>query len=94
MSVFKQLASSVFRRFGFEVRRFPPSPQSLLLHYFTMEAGLSRARARGIEIGTVIDVGASNGCWTELCLKFYPEAFFYLIEAQSLHEPALRALTQ
>ena len=40
-------------------------------------------------IATVIDIGASNGMWTEECLVFYPEAKYLLVEAQQVHKPSL-----
>jgi FkbM family methyltransferase len=55
----------------------------------SMEAAIARSKNRGIEIATVIDVGASDGSWSELCLKHYPDAFYLLIEAQQIHEPQL-----
>ena len=44
---------------------------------------------KNIEIKTVIDVGASNGCWSEAVMKFYPKANYYLIEANNFHNKAL-----
>lgn len=60
----------------------------------SLEGALQRCRARGMQIGTVIDVGASNGMWTEKCVKFFPDAAYFLVEAQSPHEPYLRRLKQ
>ena len=57
-----------------------------------MEDGIKRCRNRDIEIKTVIDVGASNGCWTKLCMKYYQDSYYYLIEAQKAHEPSLNIL--
>jgi FkbM family methyltransferase len=59
---------------------------------FTMEGGLMRTRDRGIQVGSVIDVGASDGRWTRLCMKHFPNAAYLLVEAQPIHEPALRTL--
>ncbi|MBN2144904.1 MAG: FkbM family methyltransferase [Candidatus Aureabacteria bacterium] len=56
---------------------------------FSMEAAIKRCKTRGIKIETVIDVGASNGSWSELCLKHYPNSFYFLVEAQIIHEPQL-----
>ncbi len=46
--------------------------------------------ARGHQIQTVIDVGASNGMWSDIARTVYPQAHYLLIEAQTLHEKALR----
>lgn len=59
---------------------------------FTMTEGLRRCSKRGIPIRTVVDVGASNGNWTQLCRSFFPEAYYFLVEAQPCHEADLRKL--
>ncbi len=41
------------------------------------------------DIKTVVDIGASNGMWSDLCMKFYPSVNYLLIEAQQVHKPAL-----
>jgi FkbM family methyltransferase len=60
----------------------------------TMEGVIERIARRNIKINTVIDIGASNGSWSELLLKRYPLAQYLLIEAQPVHEPALRQFCQ
>ena len=58
----------------------------------TMAGALAHFAPR-FQVATVVDVGASNGCWTEMALRHWPEARYLLIEAQrDPHEPALRAL--
>lgn len=59
---------------------------------FTMEEGLRRCSKRGIPIETVIDIGASNGSWTQLCKQFFPDAYYFLVEAQPCHENDLKKL--
>lgn len=49
--------------------------------------------ARRLSIGTVIDVGASNGSWTHTARQFFPNCQHLLIEAQPVHQPALREYT-
>jgi FkbM family methyltransferase len=53
---------------------------------FSMFAALKRCIDRGININTVIDVGASDGSWTRDCLKILPSADYLLIEAQEPHK--------
>ena len=60
------------------VTRFLSTPSALL-----------RAKKRDTCINTVIDVGASNGSWSLSAMKYYPEAFYFLVEAQKPHEEAL-----
>jgi len=44
---------------------------------------------RGLEISTVIDIGASNGSWSKELMPLIPHADYVLIEAQRSHENAL-----
>lgn len=60
---------------------------------FTMEAAISRCVSRGLTVNTVIDVGASNGCWSEQCIKQLPKADYLLIEAQEPHKKELKKFT-
>jgi len=55
----------------------------------TMQAALQRCKSRGMQFNTVIDVGASNGMWSGRAMSLFPEAFYYLIEAQEPHKEAL-----
>jgi FkbM family methyltransferase len=59
----------------------------------TMESGISRCISRGLKVNTVIDVGASNGCWSELCMKHLPDAKYLLVEAQEAHRKDLEKFT-
>lgn len=55
----------------------------------TMYDMLAGLRRRGQEISTVIDVGASDGQWSNLSLKEYPEAKHLLLEPNEFHFPKL-----
>lgn len=57
----------------------------------TMDGALARARARGVKVATVIDVGASTGLWSERAIKFFPDARYLLVEAQAAHRRGLEA---
>lgn len=50
---------------------------------------LERACKRGLSINTVIDIGASNGMWSEECMRYLPDANYYLIDANGYHVEAL-----
>jgi FkbM family methyltransferase len=54
-----------------------------------MDAGLERLKKQVGAIGTVIDVGASNGMWTRQALTHFPESEYFLIEAKKEHEEEL-----
>lgn len=52
-------------------------------------AALKRCKGRELHIETIIDVGASDGRWSLLARKFFPQTFCLLIEAQEGHKKAL-----
>jgi FkbM family methyltransferase len=64
------------------------APSASLLPLPT-EAALARAMLRGVEVKTIIDVGASDGRWTELSRHAFPEAKALLMETNEVHRPAL-----
>ncbi|MFA5986226.1 MAG: FkbM family methyltransferase [Parcubacteria group bacterium] len=51
----------------------------------TMRGGLKRCSQRGINPKTVIDIGASNGQWSKLCMETFPKADYLLVDAQDAH---------
>lgn len=83
ISAFKQTVKAFLKKFNLYYR-----PVNVEMP-FTMQGALDRCISRGIKINTVIDVGASNGCWSELCLKQLPKANYLLIEAQEPHKKEL-----
>lgn len=50
---------------------------------------LAKLKHRGHHVETVIDVGASNGQWSESARPVFPDARYLLIEANPHHRPAL-----
>ena len=50
-----------------------------------------RLDQRRVQINTVIDIGASNGCWSQKIQPIYPQAFYLLIEANTCHKKDLMA---
>ena len=75
------------------------SPEKLLvepseittLRAMSTDRALWRVANRDLQIGTVIDIGACDGRWSDVCAKHYPDADYLLIEAQDAHEEALKA---
>lgn len=57
-----------------------------------LENALWRIAQRGLEINTVIDVGASNGQWSAVAERFWPDARYHLVEAFDHWKPALEML--
>jgi FkbM family methyltransferase len=58
----------------------------------TLADALARLEQRGPDMfKSVIDVGASDGRWSQQLMAWYPRADYLLIEAQPVHEPRLKA---
>jgi len=57
------------------------------------QAALDRILSRGMAIATVVDIGASNGMWSESVMPYFPDAKYLLIEAQDVHLPDLKKFT-
>jgi FkbM family methyltransferase len=56
----------------------------------TVAGSLRWLRTQDISVSTVIDVGASNGSWSRLCMKAgFPSADYLLIEPNSVHQKLL-----
>ena len=53
------------------------------------QAALDRIAARGITMGTVVDIGASTGMWSDSVMAYFPDAQYLLIEAQQVHKADL-----
>lgn len=75
----------ILRPMGYTLRR------NDAWHDFSMAKGLARLASRNLPIQTIIDVGASNGCWTRLAQQSFPDTHYLLIEANKVHEPELKA---
>lgn len=54
-----------------------------------MNSALSRMKNRGTDVKTVIDVGGSDGRWSEMAMRYFPNAFYFIIEANKTHEKVL-----
>jgi FkbM family methyltransferase len=55
----------------------------------SLRSALKRCRRRGLQVGTIVDVGASDGRWSLVAREYFPQAFCLLIEAQKGHEKSL-----
>ncbi len=59
---------------------------------FEMDGLLARAAARGVKVGTWIDIGASDGSWSLAARRHFPRSRFLLFEPLAERAPALAAL--
>lgn len=55
----------------------------------SLDSALKRTVNRKTTINTIIDIGASNGCWSERLRRYYPNTFCLLVEANHYHQKAL-----
>jgi len=79
---FRTIAAKILNRLG------------LALHELSLDATLGRCCRRGTAVNTVIDVGASNGCWSMRARRHFPCAAFLMVEARQEHEAGLRQARQ
>jgi FkbM family methyltransferase len=66
-------------------------PERVAFHAASTARALHRITGRGLDVKTVIDVGASNGMWSAVAREHLPQARYLLIEAQEYHREALDA---
>jgi len=64
-------------------------PETATFRAMSTARALERIGNRGLEVATVIDIGASNGMWSEVCERRFPNARYLLVEAQQTHRAAL-----
>ena len=85
VSAARQRVRSMLLGLGYRVYRVggPLDPGS-------MDQAMAALRQRGHRPATVVDIGASNGSWTASLMRHFPDARYLLIEAQPVHEAALR----
>ncbi len=99
MNPVKALVQKTLGRFGYRVSRISSAPPRVppvpdWTQQPTMTGALRRAQFRGVAVNTVIDVGASDGRWSEKCLQVFPDANYLLMEALAAHESKLREFAQ
>ena len=82
----RHAANRLFHPFGFHLARRERA--------FEMDGLLARAAARGVHVGTWIDVGASDGSWSLRARRHFPAARFLLFEPLAERQNELQALTR
>jgi FkbM family methyltransferase len=63
--------------------------QRLAIYGLSTESALKRVIKRGVDVKSVVDVGASDGSWSKNSMKILPNANYFLVEAQSNHKEKL-----
>lgn len=85
--VFSRLIQSILSKFGLAlIRKTDARNRS------TMRSAIAGIAERNHRFDTVVDIGASNGSWSEFAMSHFPPCSYLLIEAQDVHEPGLKAL--
>ena len=87
----KQFVKEALTGLGYELKRKPTAvPDGEKLHLDTMAEGLQRAVTYcGAPFGTIIDVGAAAGTWTEKAISVWPTARYLLFEPLQERQPDL-----
>jgi len=52
---------------------------------------LNNLKQRGIHVNTIIDIGASDGRWSNEIINIFPQSKFFLIEANDVHKNGLKS---
>ena len=86
----KKIIQGIFKIFGYKISNL--NAQTIVFKHsttHTMKEAIKRCVSRGLNVNTVIDVGASDGRWSRDCLNSIPNANYLLIEAQKAHEEGI-----
>jgi FkbM family methyltransferase len=83
----KQLIKKLLNKAGWEISRTTNMSRS------TMDKAFEWLSKHGFKVDSVLDVGASNGCWSRECMQFFPEARYTLFEPQTIHNDELDEFT-
>ncbi len=81
----KATINGILHGFGYKIVR-----ASVPTDRCTMNGAFRALKARKHAFNTVIDIGASNGSWSDALMRYFPSCQYLLIEAQPVHEQALR----
>jgi FkbM family methyltransferase len=85
----KRILKHMFQRAGWELHRVNHHARQP-----TMHAALQWLATQRIRCATILDVGASNGCWSAACMQYFPAASYMLFEPQPVHSAALDQFAQ
>jgi FkbM family methyltransferase len=87
---FKQKINSIFGKLGYKIQKRDKIKPDI----HNMWSAIGRCVERGTHVKTVIDVGASNGCWSKRCMDVLADADYLLVEAQDAHKQELQSFKQ
>ncbi len=81
----KKIIQNLLALLGYRISKIDPD----ILPFKNMDQALG-SLAKRHQIKTIVDVGASNGLWSLQAMQHYPLCQYLLIEAQPVHETALK----
>jgi FkbM family methyltransferase len=90
----KKIIRHILNLVGLQVsRKSVPPPSYIYFRNEMMIQGLERARQRGLQVKTIIDVGAASGSWSLCATELWPDANYILFEPLGERKVELEALT-
>jgi FkbM family methyltransferase len=57
---------------------------------YAMSSMLRRLAARGYPVRSIVDIGASDGKWSLMCMQYFPDAMYLAVEPLAERENALQ----
>lgn len=89
----KQFLKGILQQLGYRLVPIKTPEQNLLLGN-TMKHTLQRLKKLGIRPSSIFDVGAANGLWSQMALKYWPNATYHLIEPLKEQKEELQKLSK
>ncbi len=89
----KKHVKALFSSFGYEVRRIQPAASHLRV-IGNITSFLQDVKARGFYPKFVLDVGASDGSWSQIAKSEFPDASFLLLEPRPYLQNKLESFCQ
>ena len=88
MRLIKLTVQKILKSLGFEIYRTGPSSPRRT----TPQIALQIAAQNGLQVNSVIDIGAAFGSWTTMCRGVFPNANYVLIEPLAQYDEWLHPL--
>jgi FkbM family methyltransferase len=89
----KKIVRSIFNLLGLQISR--KQPPGAVYDYYRNEQmirGLEHSRQRGLQVNTIVDVGAAEGSWSRSAAEYWPDATYVLFEPLAERKQLLQEL--
>jgi hypothetical protein len=80
MQAIKRILHGALKRLGYRIVRIEPDGESA--HGAGLRAFFSMLKQHGFAPSHVLDVGANRGPWAREAIRFFPDAWYPLVEPQ------------